>query len=257
MSSPGPRHETAAHRAERALEKEARRVYRRYAVEIVETFTLCPYARRARQESRTREVVILGAAPDDGELEAAVEHLNEDEGVEIGLVLLPRVDLDPRDFEHRVQALRRTHQARHGGALVALEAFHPQADADASSARLLIPFLRRTPDPTIQVARLSVLERLRRGRAGGTGLVDLDALEAALADPSSKVDELLAAPETLHERIAENNLATFRGPEGDRMCSVLDAIFDDRDRSYEAIDGLQPRPPTWGPSRQEGPSRQG
>ena len=44
---------------ESALRSEALRVYRRYMLEVVEGFTLCPWAAAARRDGHVVECVIL------------------------------------------------------------------------------------------------------------------------------------------------------------------------------------------------------
>ncbi|MCA9607553.1 MAG: hypothetical protein KC619_18225, partial [Myxococcales bacterium] len=129
-----------------------------------------------------------------------------------------------------VEGLRKAHAARHGRKpILAIEGFHPDAGADTSSAERLTPFVRRTPDPTLQLTRLAVLERIRRGSPSGT----------AFFDPSvMNVDELLASPPkpALHERIADQNLETVLSlgvPEIERRYRD---ILRDRDDSYAGID---------------------
>lgn len=230
--------------AEATLRAEALRVYHRYATEIVEAYSLCPYARRAREEGHVAVRVLLEPAMEDALLVQHIDELAADSSIEIGLLLLPRLDLEPLAFEHRVQALRRLHQAGPRGLVMALEAFHPLARIDTSEARRLIPWLRRTPDPTIQLARRSVLEELRASRPTGTGLVDLDAIEALLATTGADLARLTTAPrEALHERIAETNLRTVERDGGARLGALLEDILADRNRAYAAIDGLAPPAP--------------
>ena len=54
----------------------------------------------------------------------------------------------------------------------AMAAFHPDAAADLDDPERLIPFLRRTPDPTIQLVRQEALERVRGRHPQGTAFVD-------------------------------------------------------------------------------------
>lgn len=246
-SPSGERHPSSErHPAERCLAEQALRVYRRYAYELVEAFSICPYARRSRQQGQVRELVLTDPAPELSSLLEHIEAMASDETIEIGLLLLPRSTLDARALEHCVQALRRLHQQGPQGLVMALEGFHPRAEVDASAPRRLIPFLRRTPDPTIQLARRTTLERLREGRPTGTSLIDLDAFEALLG---SSNEEMIASLEPsllpLHERVAETNWQTFCSESGESIAALLEAIHDDRDRSYASIDGLEPPPPRW------------
>src|SRR4051794_10319034 len=88
-----------------ALAREAVRVYRRYQEEIVEALNLCPWAERARHDGRVREEVVFAATLDPALALSAVEALAQDESVEIGLILFPRLMTTATAFERFVSAL--------------------------------------------------------------------------------------------------------------------------------------------------------
>jgi hypothetical protein len=228
---------------EARLAAEAVRLYRRYAVEIVEGLDFCPYAARARTEGRTLELVVGAATPSDAEVLEAIEQVAERPEIDIGLVLFPRMDIAPARFGPWVETLRKAHVRGRGGcatgrgdgAVLAIEGFHPRAEADVSRAERLTPFVRRTPDPTLQLTRLSALERVRRGTAQGTAFIDLADLDIAALLASTP-------PRPLHERIADANLATVLGLGVDEVRRRIDDIARDRDASYRAIDAaIAPR----------------
>jgi len=214
----------------RELELEALRVYRRYASEVVERYGLCPWAASARREGRIAERVLVASEPQDA-LEptlAALDELAHAPQIEIGLLLYPQLCLDRFAFEHFVANVRARDAARRelGATPFALAAFHPEAPARTDDAERLIPFLRRTPDPTIQLVRRDVLERMRGPQ--GSGFVDV-----AMLTPQALLAE---AAEPLRRTIAKTNLET--------VCSVgvhvLEALFEDirrdRDESYEKLE---------------------
>jgi hypothetical protein len=208
------------------MRAEAVRLYRRYAIEIVEALGFCPYAERCREDGRTLELVAT-----DAEASNAIETIAGDESIEIGLVLLPELALDAHAFHRWIESLRKQHTAVRGFAVLALEGFHPDAVADTSRPERLTPFVRRTPDPTIQLTRLSVLERVRRGSPQGTAYMDLSKID---------VQALLQSPEAkrpLHERIAENNLETVMRMGVDEVRRRIDDIRRDRDESYARLRG--------------------
>lgn len=211
------------------LAAEAVRVYRRYAMEIVEGLVFCPYALRAREDERTREVVITSAEPSDAEVLAAVDRLSDEPNVELALILLPRMQIGREDLGRWVECLRKAHAAARGGTVMAIEGFHPHAEADLSTAERLTPFVRRTPDPTLQLTRLDALERVRRGTPSGT----------AFMDPSSLDLEALMARELkapLHKQIARKNHETVTKLGVEEVERRIDAILADRDEAYRAID---------------------
>lgn len=213
---------------ERALVRECLRVYRRYAIEVVEALGLCPYAEPCRKEGRTREIVILAPEPDANRALSAVREVAADPKIEVALLLWPRVRVDRLGWARFVESLRAAHQRDPGGLVMAMEGFHPEAAPDLEAPERLVPFLRRTPDPTIQLVRHAVLERVRRGTPQGTMFVDpsTTSLHALLAE---------RAPRPLHERIATCNHATVTRLGLERVRAILDDIRRDRDAAYAAL----------------------
>jgi hypothetical protein len=207
-----------------ALARDAVRLYRRYQLEIVEASNLCPWAARARVEGRVKERVVV--AGEEGEaLSTSLAHIAElakEAQVEVGLLLFPRFTAGRAVFETFVGRVRDADAARYelGQVPLMFAAFHPDAAADTSDPERLIPFLRRTPDPTIQVVRASVLDRVRAGTPQGTQFFDVRALEGG----SEYVPPL-------RERIARANLATLERLGVETFEERLRAIFRDRDES--------------------------
>ncbi|GAB4214636.1 MAG: hypothetical protein OHK0013_39490 [Sandaracinaceae bacterium] len=220
-----------------ALAREAVRLYRRYAIEVVEALRFCPYAERCRLEGRTREMVSLDDALALERVLPLVHEAARDPQVEIGLLLFPRLRIERLAFARFVEQLRRAHQDEPGGLVMAMEGFHPDAAPDLSSADRLVPFVRRTPDPTIQLVRHEALLRVRRAGDHGTAFFDPSrmSLEALLAAP---------APKPLHRRIAEANLETTRARTVEAIERIYDDIRRDRDQSYAKLmkGSGEPRP---------------
>jgi hypothetical protein len=134
-----------------------------------------------------------------------------------------------------VEVMRKAHAAtRDGAAVIAIEGFHPEAAADTASPERLTPFVRRTPDLTLQLTRLAALDKVRRGTPQGTAFFDPSRM-----DLSSFIEDDEKRP--LHERIAEMNLETVQrlGVEGVRR--RMDDILRDRDEAYARIDASLPR----------------
>jgi hypothetical protein len=111
-----------------------------------------------------------------------------------------------------------------------MEGFHPDAECDLGSAGRLVPFLRRTPFPTVQLTRLSALTRVRRSAPSGTAFVDPSspALLALLSRPS---------PEPVSERIADDNLRTVRAVGMAAVERAIAAILRDRDDTLARLAG--------------------
>jgi hypothetical protein len=215
---------------ESALRSEALRVYRRYMVEVVEGFTLCPWAMAARREGHVAEHVIL--AENQTDPRQSLELLQGLEGelqTDIALFIYPDLELDRLGFEGFVRTLREQDAARWqiGEIPFAMAAFHPDARADLQEPERLIPFLRRTPDPTIQVVRRAALDRVRGSSQEGTSFFDLADL-GILPLPQKE-------PISLRQRIAQANLDTALEVGVETLETLFQDIRRDRDESYARL----------------------
>ncbi len=208
-----------------ALEREARRIHERYQREIVEAFVFCPFATKAREDGATRAIVELHPEPS---LEMALGHVHTLAARgqnEVAFLLFPRWKVERPALSRFVERLRSAHQAEPGGLVMTMEGFHPDAPADVTTPGSLVPFLRRTADPSIQLTRLAVLERVRASTGGSTKYVDPGSIDLAA---------LLAAPtaRSLHERISEANHRTVLDHGPAAVERVYADIRRDRDESY-------------------------
>ncbi len=222
--------ESDAESHDEALRSEALRVYRRYALEVVEGFKLCPWAASARRDGHVVEAVIL--AENQANPRQSLELLGRLEGqaaTEIALFIYPDLELDRLGFESFVRTLREQDAARYevGGIPFAMAAFHPDAAPDVKEPERLIPFLRRTPDPTIQVVRRTALDRVRGSSPEGTQFFDLANL-ATLPLPQKE-------PISLRQRIAQANLETALEVGIETLETVFRDIRQDRDESYARL----------------------
>ncbi len=211
------------------LEREARRLYARYAEEVVEALGFCPWAERARTEGRVR-VCVMPSGPDVGAVLAASDAIAGDPALEIGILLFPALRIPRLDFERFVATARQADTDRPHGQTVAMAmaAFHPDAEADVAAPHRFIPFVRRTPDPTIQLVRCSMLARVRAGTDHGTAFFDARSLDlAALLHGPAK------AP--IHERVAESNLGTARAMGIAAVAAIIADIQRDRDETYRRL----------------------
>jgi hypothetical protein len=208
--------------------REAVRLHRRYQTEIVEAYRLCPWAERATQDGRVREVVLL---QHDAALEPSLEAIDAwtlDPTVDVAFAIYPRLDLGRQEFHDFAARVRDADTRRHelGCVPFVFAAFHPDAEPDTGDPERLIPFLRRTPDPTLQFLRASALDGIRTGAAQGTQFLDIASLDAVLAG---------TAQPPLRERVARANLATAERCGIGALRRDLDDIRRDRDETYRAL----------------------
>lgn len=216
---------------EGAWEREALRLYQRYEIEIVEACGLCPWAERARLEGRVLPRVVLAEGEAAvGAAVAAMAEIEREPRIEVALLVFPRSGLDRSAFQSFMERVRDADASRHelGTVPFVMAAFHPDAPADLSHPERLIPFLRRTPDPTIQLLRADVLDRVRGRVSQGTQFFDVEQLDF-LAKPGGE------AVVPLRERIARVNLSTVERLGVEEMDRRLQDIQRDRERSYLAL----------------------
>ena len=206
---------------------ETIRLYLRYEIEVVEAFNLCPWAERSRREGHTAQRVVLTAEPEPERTLCDVDALAAIEDLEVGFVIFPRCEWPRRKFERFVAQVRDLDQER--GAVFAAAAFHPEAEANLETPYRLVPFIRRSPDPTIQLIRRSALDAIRRPGDGGTGFVD----PASISDLAAFFRNPPKPP--LHERVAGANLETVRKVGVEAIERVLEDIAADRARSREPL----------------------
>lgn len=171
--------------ADARLVSEALRLNARYVEEVVIGWDLCPWAARAWLDGQVVQRVFPDETRDAAAAGAFVDDLIAKPEAAIGLAIFPRVACTIGAWESFAERVRRTH----ADAPFLVAAFHPDYGAPdgAVDAARLVPFIRRTPDPTLQLVRASLIDRLRGdvsadvGRANlanvtARGLAGLDAL---------------------------------------------------------------------------------
>jgi len=177
---------------ESALVAEALRVNARYVQEVVIGWGLCPWAARAWSDGQVTQRVFTGAEPEVAPVAAFVDELVATPDAAIGLAIFPRVTCAVGAWEKFAENVRRARRE------FLAAAFHPDyrppeggaPEGSMIAAARLVPFIRRTPDPTLQLVRASLLENLRGPVSDGVARDNFatvtargaDALEALLAD---------------------------------------------------------------------------
>ncbi len=192
-----------------SIEAEALARNERYLREFVEALELCPFARRCRESGRLARRVLRGGRPGESTA-AAVRELEatDEEQVEVALLIYPELEGGVRALEDLRDEVRRSLRLFH------CVAFHPELPMDLSDENRAVSFLRRSPDPTLQLVRIATLDRVRSGRPTGSVYLDPSKLSA---------DELrsLQPAVTVSEQIARANLRTLRCHDAARLASLL------------------------------------
>lgn len=210
------------------------RVLTRYIIEIVEEYGLCPWARQARLGGAIAIDVLWGTPTSEQWLTSSSALLSRPE-VQLALVVAPELACAPSQF----CLVRDAVAARlpHAG----IADFHPDAQLDLATPSRLVPYLRRAPDPMLQLVPLHVLESVRgRTIPAAERSAQAQMLVGVAPPPKPEPAAHIAANNYSRairdiepsSRFDGNNDGT-RGPRViDAITAVLADIRADRDRTY-------------------------
>lgn len=199
------------------LAREALRLHQRYQREVIERFSICPWAKSARLAGRIRSHVIVDATVETEALRALVDAWAMDEGAEVAFVIVPRFAADSVAFSRWVEAVG---ALRNDVFFVA--PFHPEVSDSAGN----VQFLRQAPDPTAQLVRRARLDAIRRDDPPHyRDIFDLDLHDLdADGSPRTAAASVLAHNDRLIEREGRTVLR-----------SIIEDIREDRERTYARI----------------------
>lgn len=198
--------------------REALRLCDRYVREVVLPFGLCPWAEGVLRAGTLARHVLPGRSPTPADCLPIVDAWSSS-AVEVGFIVLPLRAGGPGSFDSFAEAVRRADRARRPRDQpppFVVAAFHPDGAETFSGPHQLVSFLRRTPDPLLQLVRAELLDRVRTASSG------------------------------VSEQIAERNFAALREPAAAaRFDAIVRELRADRDRAYARL-GVWP-PPATGP----------
>lgn len=218
------------------LAAETIRLNLRYQVELIEAFNLCPWAKPARQSSNAVPLVDDGRPVLDQVTSAAIHD------ADVVFLIFPTYVGGRLDFDEFVAQLIAEDARRHRDTSppFAMAAFHPEGplpEPNGFTPETLIPLLRRSPDPTIQLVRLSALERVRKGEPAGTSFIDPSQIDFAALLAKGGMPER----PSLRQRVANTNHAVFGGPSGPELLLAIADILGDRKYTHQRL-GLASSP---------------
>ena len=201
-----------------ALIREALRLHERYHRELIERFSVCPWAKAARLEGRTRTHVVTETSCSAAELAPLVGAWAADERVDVAFVIVPRFSSGCDAFAEWVSSL-----AEQTNEVFLSAPFHPAAPDEAGS----VQFLRQTPDPTAQLVRRSRLEEIRaQDPPHYKDIFELDLQNLEATKPASSV---AASVHAYNQRTLEREGRS-------QLKEILDDIRSDRNRTYARLD---------------------
>jgi hypothetical protein len=196
---------------------EVLRILERYLVEVVERHELCPWARAARERGELAVGIVWGVPALEAWI-AEAERLLALPATRVAMVIAPELALSRDAF----RAVRDAVAARIPSAGVA--EFYPAAALDLATPPRLVPFLRRSPDPLLQLVPHALLDAVRAG-----------APPADLAQQATMLSGRAEAPRAdVATRIAAANHATAARAHA-AISAALDDIAADRRDAYARV----------------------
>ena len=204
---------------------EVLRLLDRYLVEIVEAYGLCPWAHVARTSGEVA-VEVLWGAPDAPAFVDAAQRALAQPAARVAMIVAPELAITPSAFSairNEVSAAFAP-RARKQVTTAGVADFHPDSKLDLATPARLVPFVRRSPDPMLQLVPLAILDAVR----GPSSTADRMHQVNALADvaPPPRVD--------VADRIADTNHAVVSAELATIQQRLAD-IADDRRVSYARV----------------------
>jgi len=194
--------------------REVLRLLNRYIVEIIEEYDICPWARQARLRGEIATEVVWGSPQLEDWIECSLALLSRP-AVRIAMIVAPQFEGTASEF----QQLRDVVASRVVSAGVA--DFHPNAAQDFSTPPRLVPYLRRSPHPMLQLIPIAALEQAR-GRSHPVPVRSAQVrMLGGLAAPQ---------PRAVADRVAELNFERVRR-DRERIAAAIADIHADRDLS--------------------------
>jgi len=127
------------------------RLFDRYLVEVVEEYGLCPWARPARLNGELAVKILFGE-PELAQWVESAKELLARPGVLVAMVIAPETRAPLRPVrDHLTVAVPNAGVAD----------FYPEAHFDMTTPARLVPYLRRSPDPLLQLVPLTLLQAVR------------------------------------------------------------------------------------------------
>lgn len=200
-----------------ALRREALRLHERYHRELIERFSVCPWAKPARAGGRTRAHVVTDASCKLEELAPVLADWANDPAVDVAFVIAPRFAAGSEAFAKWAESL-----AEQQAGVFFSAPFHPSAAEPAGS----VQFLRQTPDPTVQLVRRTRLEEIRAHdppHYANIFELDLQALNTG------------NAPQSVAASVVSHNARMIEREGRAEIQRILDDIREDRERSYACL----------------------
>lgn len=196
---------------------EVIRVFERYLTEVVEKYDFCPWARLSREGGELAVDVLWGTPPLDAWVGACQALLARPE-TRVAMVIAPELTITPS----ALHGLRAEVAAFVPSAGVA--DFHPEATIDLSTPARLVPFIRRSPDPLLQLVPFALLDQVRAAPPSAMRAEQAQILGGRATPPRPDAATRIAAAN--HARVSADP---------DVIARTLASIAADRAESYARV----------------------
>jgi hypothetical protein len=175
--------------------REVRRLLDRYLEEIVESYDLCPWAHAARTGEELAVDILWGTPAIEAWVAAAMALLAR-AGTRVAMVIAPELVVSPAEL----RAVRHDVANQIKGAGVA--EFHPDAPLDHATPARLVPYLRRSPDPMLQLVPHELLAAVRTPQPRAAPLDQIQMIRGGVAPARGDVGDRIAAAN--HTRVTRD-----------------------------------------------------
>lgn len=194
----------------------------RYLVEVVEELGLCPWAQKARLRGEVRVAVVWGESCEAEVACQLARRCLEDPEARVIMIIFPEL----AGGTSALEPLRDEVALLVPDAGVAAFGPHGALDLELalSSPARLVPLLRRSPDPLLQLVPFTLLDELRAQPPAAELGQQARVLAGLVAPP----------PPSLVDGIALRNHATISPDRGARLLRTLDDLARDRAERYAA-----------------------
>lgn len=200
-----------------------RRILDRYLIEVVERYDLCPWARSARTNGEVAIDIVWGGAPALATWIATAQALLARPTARVAMVVAPELQIDASAL-HRLR-----NEVASAIVSAGVAEFHPAAPLDLTNPPRLVPFLRRAPDPLLQLVPFTVLESVR----GTSKRPVLDRAEQLKLLEGVELTIAMPPRANVADRIAVTNHETVTAHHAE-IARTLEAIAADRAAAYAA-----------------------
>lgn len=224
----------------------------RYVEEVVESLSLCPFARKCRELGRLhrptfdaalapspaqvaeRLAALVGAHPDAEVVLLTFVTRGAIAGTPPPPTAGERALADPEGFEEFVKALRAAYEALpRTPARFYMVGFHPAYTRAETRRPLtpdsLVPLLRRTPDPVIQCIRSDLLDQLRRQAQAAANARFREEMAKLGPEYAIMAERAINPDPELSQDIARHNFESVgAGPGRARLEAIVAEILAER-----------------------------